>query len=70
MAKLPPMSRLVLVFRIEANIDGGEVGSVMIMDPDDPDAMPHEEMPEFMSRREAQALAKRRGLPFREEQRD
>jgi hypothetical protein len=59
------MGEPVLEFRIEANTDGGEVGSVMIVDTDDPDLI-YEEMPEFMTRAQAQALATRRGLPFRE----
>jgi hypothetical protein len=60
-----PMGERVLEFRVEANVDGGQVGSVLIVDGEDPDVI-YEQISEFMPRAQAQALAKRFGLPFRE----
>lgn len=55
----------IVEFRIETNVDGGEVGSVLIVDGDDPDLI-YEQIRQFMTRAEAQALAARRGLAYRE----
>ena len=59
------MGRMIVSWKSEGDTDTGEeIGKVFIYDEDDPDVDP---LDEWMTREQAQALAKEKGYDFEEE---